>query len=202
MSFVFEWPQFSQEFYAKAARELTAALNKSALPPNIASEIVVSDLDLGTVAPDLEILELSELSMDRFRGIFGIKYAGDAFITLTTAVQANPLAPDAPALSSTAAASMAGASSMVAANLPLIVPLQLKISLLKLSGIASLVVDRAKGITLAFKNDPLEAVRVSSTFDHVSNIRKMLQRQIEDLLRKLFVDDLPALVHSASRTFL
>ncbi|KNE69534.1 hypothetical protein, variant [Allomyces macrogynus ATCC 38327] len=90
---------------------------------------------------------------------------------------------------------------MIAANAPLIVPLQLKISQLRLYGIASLVVDQAKGITLAFKNDPLENVHVSSTFDHMATIRRFLQSEIEKLLKKLFKEDLPALVHSSSRRY-
>ncbi|KNE68358.1 hypothetical protein AMAG_19798 [Allomyces macrogynus ATCC 38327] len=92
-------------------------------------------------------------------------------------------------------------AAMIAANAPLIVPLQLKISQLRLYGIASLVVDQAKGITLAFKNDPLENVNVSSTFDHMATIRRFLQSEIEKLLKKLFKEDLPALVHSSSRRY-
>ncbi|ORZ36697.1 hypothetical protein BCR44DRAFT_101774, partial [Catenaria anguillulae PL171] len=202
MSFEFEWPRFSQAFYASAAQELTRALNKSEKPPNIARDIVVTDLDLGTVAPDLEILEVVELSHDggRFRGIFRLSYAGDAFITLQTAVQANPIVDGQPLSvgSAFAGAGALGMPAMVAANAPLIVPLQLKIAKLQLAGIASLVVDKYKGITLAFKNDPLEKVTVSSTFDHMATIRRFLQSEIEKLLRKLFLEDIPAIVHNAS----
>ncbi|KAJ3351691.1 ERMES complex subunit [Allomyces javanicus] len=203
MAFVFEWPRFSADFYKSAATELTAALNKGDKPPNIAGDIIVTELDLGTIAPDLEILELVELSSDKLRGIFRLSYAGDAYITLQTSVQANPIVdghtlsiggPQLGGLLGTSAA-------MIAANAPLIVPLQLKISQLRLYGIASLVVDQAKGITLAFKNDPLENVHVSSTFDHMATIRRFLQSEIEKLLKKLFKEDLPALVHSSSRRY-
>ncbi|KAI9168237.1 ERMES complex subunit [Blastocladiella emersonii ATCC 22665] len=201
MAFVFEWPRFSPDFYASAARELTAALNTGEKPPNIASDIVVTELDLGTVAPLLDILELVELTADKFRGIFRLTYAGDAYITLQTSVQANPIV-DGQSLSvGGALAGTMGMPAMVAANAPLIVPLQLKIANLKLLGIASLVVDRHRGITLAFKNDPLDSVQVNSTFDHMATIRRFLQSEIEKLLKKLFKEDLPALVHSASLRF-
>lgn len=37
--------------------------------------------------PELEILEIGDLSTDRFRGIFRLTYSGDAHITLQTKVQ-------------------------------------------------------------------------------------------------------------------
>lgn len=37
--------------------------------------------------PELEILEIGDLSTDRFRGIFRLTYAGDAYIVLQTKVQ-------------------------------------------------------------------------------------------------------------------
>ena len=64
---------------------------------------------------------------------------------------------------------------MLNANLPLVLPMQLRISNLKLRGIIVLVVDKIKGVTLVFKNDPLEKVDVNSTFDNISNIRRFLQ---------------------------
>ncbi|CAG8544127.1 4030_t:CDS:2 [Diversispora eburnea] len=44
----------------------------------------------------------------------------------------------------------------------------LRLSNLKLRGIIVLVVSKQKGITLVFKNDPLEKVDVTSTFDSIS----------------------------------
>lgn len=76
--------------------------------------------------------------------------------------------------------------------------MQLRISNLKLRGIVVLVIDKLKGITLVFKNDPLEKVDVSSSFDNVPNIRRFLQAQIEGQLRKMFQDDLPQLIHNLS----
>ena len=99
MSFRFEWPTFSEGFYRDARELLTQALNKGEKPPVrrdspaqliaqvIAGDIEVKTVDLGTVPPELEILEIGDLTTDRFRGIFRLTYAGDAFIELQTSVQ-------------------------------------------------------------------------------------------------------------------
>lgn len=66
---------------------LTTALNKSPKPPIIVADILVNELNLGSVPPELEILEIGDLAEDRFRGIFKMCYTGDAFLTLKTRVQ-------------------------------------------------------------------------------------------------------------------
>jgi distribution and morphology protein 34 len=88
--------------------------------------------------------------------------------------------------------------SVLAADQPLIVPMLLRISDLKLRGIVVLVVSKTKGITLVFKNDPLESILVSSTFDSVTSVRSFLQREIENQLRNLFQEDLPVMIHNLS----
>src|SRR6478735_1955339 len=75
------------DFYRRARDLLTTALNKSPKPPIIVDDILVSEFNLGTVPPDLEILEIGDLAEDRFRGIFMMCYSGDAFLTLKTRVQ-------------------------------------------------------------------------------------------------------------------
>lgn len=88
--------------------------------------------------------------------------------------------------------------TILAADLPLIVPMQLKISLMRLRAIVVLIVSRTKGITLSFKTDPLESILVSSTFDSLSSVRRHLQSEIENRLRDLFQKELPAMIHSLS----
>lgn len=88
--------------------------------------------------------------------------------------------------------------SMQAAQKPLVVPMQLRLSQLRLRGIMTLVTDRSKGVTLSFKNDPLESVSVSSTFDDLVSVKKMLQNEIENQLQQLFSEQLPVLIHELS----
>ncbi|KAM0790080.1 hypothetical protein ACM66B_005408 [Microbotryomycetes sp. NB124-2] len=196
MSFNFEWPTFSDDFYADAKEMLAQALNKGEKPPIIADRIEVKELNMGTIPPELEILEIGDLSTDRFRGIFRLTYAGDAFIVLQTKVQANPLNVPRPSLD------ILGAPRILFAAAPLVVPMTLQLSALSLRAIVVLVVSRQKGITLVFKNDPLESVNVSSSFDGVESVAGFIQTEIEAQLREAFRSDLPSIIHRLSQKWL
>ena len=89
MAFNFNWSPLTADadFYKRAQEMLTTALNKSPKPPIIVDDILVNELNLGSVPPELEILEIGDLAEDRFRGIFKMCYSGDAFLTLQTRVQ-------------------------------------------------------------------------------------------------------------------
>ncbi|CEG70494.1 Putative Mitochondrial distribution and morphology protein 34 [Rhizopus microsporus] len=192
MAFKFNWPEFDAEFYKEARSQLEAALNKGNKPKNIVDYISVKELNMGTTAPELEILEIGELSTDKFRGIFKLTYCGDAYIVIQTKVQANPMHANESDLPRHTR------PTVLAADQPLIVPMLLRISDLKLRGIIVLVVSKTKGITLVFKNDPLESIVVSSTFDSITSVRSFLQREIENQLRNLFQEDLPVMIHNLS----
>ncbi|KAF9157219.1 ERMES complex subunit [Mortierella sp. AD011] len=195
MAFRFQWPYFSDEFIQQAKTMLTNALNKGNKPAVIVDHITVKELDMGTLPPELEMLEMGELSMERFRGIFKLTYNGDAHVVLQTKVQANPMnvkKTDNPSYTR---------RGILAADQPLVVPMLLRISDFKLRGIIVLVVDQIKGITLVFKNDPLESVLVSSTFDSITPIQRFLQSEIEKQLRNLFQEDLPTAIHNLSQQF-
>ena len=81
---------------------------------------------------------------------------------------------------------------------PLTIPLQITLSDFKLSGFVILVFSKQKGITVVFRNDPLESLKVSSTFDSIPFVRDFLQKEIEGQLRILFMDELPAIIHRLS----
>lgn len=89
MAFNFNWSPLTAdaEFYQRARDLLTTALNKSPKPPIIVDDILVTEFNLGSIPPELEILEIGDLAEDRFRGIFKMCYSGDAFLTLKTRVQ-------------------------------------------------------------------------------------------------------------------
>ncbi|GAA5983543.1 hypothetical protein JCM5350_000268 [Sporobolomyces pararoseus] len=196
MSFNFEWPEFSESFYQDAREMLAQALNKGQKPPIIADRIEVKELNMGTIPPELEILEIGDLSTDRFRGIFRLTYTGDAYIVLQTKVQANPLNVPRPSLD------ILGSPRILFAAAPLVVPMTLRLSSLQLRAIVVLVVSRQKGITLVFKNDPLESVEVSSSFDGVESVAGFIQREIETQLREAFRSDLPSVIHRLSQKWL
>ncbi|KAI5282440.1 ERMES complex subunit, partial [Ascosphaera acerosa] len=176
----------------RAQALLTAALNKSPKPPIIIDDIAVTELNLGSVPPELEILEIGDLAEDRFRGIFKMSYGGDAFLTLKTVVQANPL--NTYLLTRHAFTSV----RPLAADAGLTIPLQITLSRFRLSGFVVLVFSKQKGLTVVFRNDPLESLSVSSTFDSIPFVRDFLQKAIEGQLRQLFMDELPAIIHRLS----
>ena len=181
---------------SRAREMLTTALNKTPKPPIIVDDILVTELNLGSVPPDLEILEVGDLAEDRFRGIFKMTYSGDAFLTLKTRVQANPLntyLSQKPTFAS---------PQPLAAASGLTIPLQITLSDIRLSGFIIIVFSRQKGLTIVFRNDPLESLKVSSTFDSIPFVREYLQKEIEGQLRLLFMDDLPAILHRLSLRYL
>ncbi|KAF2232161.1 hypothetical protein EV356DRAFT_505559 [Viridothelium virens] len=191
MAFNFNWSPLIADT-SRARDMLTTALNKSPKPPIIVDDIIVNELNLGSVPPELEILEIGDLAEDRFRGIFRMSYSGDAFLTLKTRVQANPLNTYLSTRPSFASPQPLAASSS------LTIPLQITLSDIRLSGFVVLVFSRQKGITLVFRNDPLESLKVSSTFDSIPFVRDYLQKEIEGQLRVLFMEDLPAIIHRLS----
>ncbi|KAL9086300.1 MAG: hypothetical protein Q9165_007215 [Trypethelium subeluteriae] len=191
MAFNFNWSPLIADT-SRARDMLTTALNKSPKPPIIVDDIIVNELNLGSVPPELEILEIGDLAEDRFRGIFRMSYSGDAFLTLRTRVQANPLNTYLSTRPSFASPQPLAASSS------LTIPLQITLSDIRLSGFVVLVFSRQKGITLVFRNDPLESLKVSSTFDSIPFVRDYLQKEIEGQLRVLFMEDLPAIIHRLS----
>ncbi|KXL47158.1 hypothetical protein M433DRAFT_74087 [Acidomyces richmondensis BFW] len=155
MAFNFNWSPLIAD--TERVRDmLTNSLNKSPKPPIIVDDIIVNELNLGSTPPELEILEVGDLAEDRFKGIFKMCYTGDAYLTLKTRVQANPL-------------------NTYLSTKP---------------SFAS--------ITLVFRNDPVESLKVSSTFDSIPFVRDYLQRTIESRLRVLFMEDLPAIIHRLS----
>lgn len=191
MAFNFNWSPLIADT-SRAREMLTAALNKSPKPPIIVDDIIVTELNLGSTPPELEILEIGDLAEDRFRGIFKMTYAGDAFLTLKTKVQANPMntyLSRKPTFAS---------PEPLAAAAGLTIPLQITLSDIRLSGFVILVFSKQKGLTLVFRNDPLESLKVSSTFDSIPFVRDYLQKEIEGQLRVLFMEDLPAIIHRLS----
>ncbi|KAI9767881.1 MAG: ERMES complex subunit [Geoglossum simile] len=194
MAFKFNWSPLTADslFYSRAKELLTTALNKSPKPPIIVDDILVNELNLGSIPPELEILEIGDLAEDRFRGIFKMCYSGDAFLTLRTRVQANPLntyLSTKPSFTS---------PQPLAASSGLTIPLQITLSEIKLSAFIILVFSRQKGVTLVFRNDPLESLKVSSTFDSIPFVRDYLQKEIEAQLRVLLMEEVPAIIHRLS----
>lgn len=201
MSFKVNWSSLETESLRDWTVDvLTSALNSGKRPNVLASDITIKDLNFGKIAPDFEILEVGELGKDRFRGIFKIKYNGDFHLTLHTKVQANPLKIHS---ENSKELEISDDHSFVTPHFLLSteafnIPLDLKLSDIKISGIGIIVYSQTKGLTLVFRNDPLDSIKVSSTFDTVQVLSNFLQSQIENQIRDLFRETLPTLIHKFS----
>lgn len=86
----------------------------------------------------------------------------------------------------------------LAAASGLTIPIQITLSDIRLSAFIILVFSKQKGLTLVFRNDPLESLKVSSTFDSIPFVRDYLQKEIEGQLRTLLMDEVPAIIHRLS----
>lgn len=192
MSFCFTWPEFNKEFIETAKASLETALNRGNKPANICDRIQVKQLEMGKVPPELDILEIGELGEGRFRGMFRLSYLGDAHVMLETKVQANPL------VYSPQPSQDYLPRAIIAADSPLVVPLEIRISDFRIRGIFVLIVSLTRGVTISFKNEPLEGVSVTSTFDNTPMIRKRLQGEIQQTLANLLREELPLLIHQLS----
>lgn len=200
MSFNVNWKNLETDSLRSWTVDLlTGALNSGNRPNILASDIVIKDLNFGKVAPDFEILEIGELGRDRFRGIFKITYSGDFHLTLHTKVQANPLK----IYSDNSLEKEVSSSPFITPDFllsvdPFNLPMDLKLSDIKISGIGIIVYSKSKGLTLVFRNDPLDSIKVSSTFDTVQVLANFLQKQIENQIGDLFRETLPTLIHKVS----
>jgi len=192
MAFKFNWTTFDKNFIDKAQSKLTEALNKG-IKNQMIGTIRVDELNMGTKAPELEVMEIGDLSEEKFKGIFKITYQGDAYIVIRATLQINPLVvPETPI-------TLSVGSGVIAADQPLLIPVKLRISNLKLSGIAVLGFSN-KGITFCFKNDPLEDINVSSTFDRIQAIKKLIERIIKTQISAFLLEDVPELIHNFSKS--
>ncbi|KAG2731502.1 hypothetical protein G9P44_005089 [Scheffersomyces stipitis] len=203
MSFKVNWKSLETDSLTSWTKDLlTSALNSGKSPNILASSISIKDLNFGKIAPNFEILEIGELGRDRFRGIFKINYEGDFHLTLHTNVQANPLNIYYSNSMEKEIDSQFVTPNFLLSNEQFALPLDLKLSDIKISGIGIIVFSKSKGLTLVFRNDPLDSIKVSSTFDTVQVLANFLQKQIETQIRDLFRETLPTLIHQFSLKYL
>uniref|UniRef100_A0A060SYR5 Mitochondrial distribution and morphology protein 34 n=1 Tax=Blastobotrys adeninivorans TaxID=409370 RepID=A0A060SYR5_BLAAD len=206
MSFAFNWNFFNQDELCEKAKEVMAeTMNQGEIPPAIVDKLSVESLDFGTIPPRLEILEIGDLGIDRFRGIFRLEYEGDASLTLRTTVEANPLAQALDIMPGTTSgpsglARPFGFPQMLSpTRKSLKLPLRIHLEQIRLSAIIILVYSEARGLTLVFRNDPVQSVKVSSTFDFVPSVADFLRQEIEERLRESFREDIPEVLYQLTQ---
>lgn len=196
MSFKLNWNAIEKDSFLSYARELLEeALNSGKRPTILSDDIKIVELNFGTIAPIFQILEIGDLGVDKFRGIFNFKYYGDASITVTTKISAsllknynNNIDDEFDFIK----------PNFIVSDCDFDIPLNLTLSNFKMSSIIIIVFSKTKGLTLVFKNDPLENIDVNSTFDRITPIANFLQKKIESQISDLFKEFLPSLLYKFS----
>lgn len=236
MSFVFStqmWRQLSHDdigMIHDIASRIETSLNhhsNTAKPSNICAPFQVRDLYLGSDPPQLQILELSELTKQSFRAILSFSCANDAYLVLSTKVQANPMGTantsnpsdndkiiqgnlttlknediHESSKKSQRTTFLTGANRMLAANKSLIVPMHIRMIDIKIKALIRVSFHAWKGLIIKFLNDPLENVTISTTFDALPRLRSFLQQDIESKLKEAILRDLPDAVYQWSREWI
>ncbi|CAD6887831.1 unnamed protein product [Tilletia laevis] len=116
--------------------------------------------DINVQQPSI-VLEIGDLTIDDFEGIFRLNYMSDAQLALSIKVQGNPLSrPSArtePSLFLSDATSSAASASriIIFAASTLFVSMHLRFSHIRLRAIIVLVVSRSRGVTSDIRERPL-----------------------------------------------
>ena len=225
MAFRFAWPQFSQDFIDSTKELLESALNKGPRAPHICDHIHVKELHFGTHPPHLEVLEISDLSLNhhhqqhsnnssnhhhqlKFRGMFRLQYAGDFHLVLQTQVQVNPVTQSHPLHSARSPLSMGSFltspynTGILQASKPLILPLLLTLHSLHLDATVYISYSPQHGLTINFKNDPLKELKVGSSFDEVRSVREALEGEVRERVRAVLREHVPRVLHELSLSYL
>ncbi|VEU21615.1 DEKNAAC102665 [Brettanomyces naardenensis] len=212
MSFNINWNCIEKDSFTQYAKDaLNDAMNSGKKPNILSDDIRIVDLNFGSIPPDFEILEIGDLGSDRFRGIFKFNYFGDAFVTLTTKVSASllknynanitdDLVDNSDGSLESNCRDLAGfiTPRFIVSDCDFDIPLNLTLGSIKMSSIIVVVFSVTKGLTLVFKNDPLESIEVSSTFDKIKPIARFLQEKIETQIGELFREFLPSMLYKFS----
>ncbi|KAM9980809.1 hypothetical protein ACTFIY_003103 [Dictyostelium cf. discoideum] len=90
MSFKLSWGGFDEKFYETLKTSLNTTLNSGPPIPNITDKLLVHNIHLGDIAPNIQLLEVDP-SINRLKFVFKIKYNGNGLLELRTMVQANPI---------------------------------------------------------------------------------------------------------------
>lgn len=212
MSFKIDWDCVEKESFTQYAKSsLNDAMNSGKRPNILSDGIKIVDLNFGSIPPDFEILEIGDLGKNRFRGIFKFNYSGDSSVTLTTKVSASLLKnynaniTDAMVENTepdyqNSCQELAGfvKPKFVVSDCNFDIPLYVTLSGIKMSSIIVVVFSVSKGLTLVFKNEPLESIEVNSTFDQIKPIARFLQERIETQIGELFKEFLPSMLYKFS----
>lgn len=202
MSFNINWSQTRSDLSSMTKDLLNNALN-SGKSNILTSQIEILNLEFGNQQPNFEILEIGELTKQSFRGIFKLDYDGDARLNLKTTVEANPINIYTNNTKDVYGDELTDfiSPNFVMSNDSFSIPLNLQLSQIKINSIIIIVFSKTKGLTLVFRNEPLEKIVINSSFDDINPLKDFLQKKIETQIKDIIKDILPSLLYELSLNY-
>eukprot|EP00301_Raphidiophrys_heterophryoidea_P023217 c7164_g1_i1.p1 GENE.c7164_g1_i1~~c7164_g1_i1.p1 ORF type:complete len:204 (-),score=45.67 c7164_g1_i1:378-989(-) len=186
MSFQVNWPEFFDE---SLRQNLICKINEALA--NSAPEggpLVVpmqcEDIGFGQQAPELAIGAVTEATADEVEFAAQFAYKGNAFITLATKVQANPMH-STQALQCNAQRVI----GFVGANQRYVLPLRMTLTNWEVKGSVRVRVDvKSKKASITIESNPLHKFQITSNFDAIpsagASLRKSVTAQIHEGISK------------------
>jgi len=138
MSFKFDWSRVSssKELREQLREKINSTLQRG-LAENENYSVILRKLDFGSESPELQIVKINELKVNKVHLVFAFAYRGDAFMSFDVNLQVNPL------VSSKGHVGHLSRSHMgtLSAHLPLRASIDTTLSKFELDGTLDFVVD-------------------------------------------------------------
>lgn len=173
------------------------------LPNFLLGRIKIVEVDLGIVPPKVQIMDLSELSIDRVKGMAGVEYRGDGRVSIECCLLNNT---ENTHESSTFLTSWWPWSSSSSPPLVRITVSSLVIDALFNISVTLSDLEEEKqtigpneGVSIAFLSDPLESVVISTSFDSIPIVNEMARNLVEHLIRWFLNEKLALEIWDMSR---
>lgn len=179
MSIRFNWNNFSQEFVDAVMIKLEEILQQGPPNPSLVGVFKVNQLYLGTIPPKVSLLSLDILQMNHISLLIQFEYAGDGYIEILNDAQINKFFQEHQDYLQTSILSMGSGLSSRAS----IVPLNLKISGLKLEGKLRVEIQDMKILSIQLMENPIKELKVNSNFDeHLAMVTDIIKSQLMDVV--------------------
>lgn len=189
MSFLFNWAGLhSVDFKTQANRVLD-----SLRLPQFPQRVSMTELLWGDTAPKFEILDIIELSEEKFKALFKFEYQGELSVTLRSNIEINSIRlidfdPFTRPHFGSAATST-------------VLPVDFRIAKLSVDFLFTVVTKRAN-VTVVFNDEPQVDLEISTTIDELldDDLMAMLKNDALAMVTEYLKQDLPEIIAKKRET--
>lgn len=183
MSFRFDWSILGS--HPLDPSMLSSIISKARKPPSLVGDLVVKDVALGSVSPQVDLLDIDEVCDDSFSATFQFSYSGDAHFQLAAAAEINSLA------LYTKHCPRWAQPGPILGDSALQIPVIINITDLEINTRVLLKYCKTKGVVLIVLDDPLKSLKLSSNLDSIASVKEHLHLELENQIRDAIIEDLP-----------